>query len=92
MSSTRGNGQYCVLALQILVQSLNACRLRLHRFLPKLLHHLVVNEPLADVPDLNVAAIRFPELPLFQLGKWLCAHFHRGSNPTYRTGFVHSSA
>jgi hypothetical protein len=42
--------------------------------------------------DLNVAAIRFPELPLFQLGKWLCAHFHRGSNPTYRTGFIHSSA
>jgi hypothetical protein len=46
----------------LFLQRGNPGRLGPHCFSAGLLHNLVINEPLADVPDLNVAAIRFPEL------------------------------
>jgi len=66
MSSCRSLGQHRLLGLQIFLQRFNGGRLGPHSPYAWLLHHLVINEPLADVPDLNVAAIGFPELAFFQ--------------------------
>jgi len=53
-----------------------------HCFSAGLLHHLVINEPLADMPDLNVTVIGFPELALFELRLWFLAFLHFHSNQT----------
>jgi len=82
MSSGRGDRQYCLLILQVSVQCFNGRRLRPHGFLSNLPHHLVINEPLANVPDVNVALGGLPKLSLFQLGEWLSACFHCESNQT----------
>jgi hypothetical protein len=62
-SSWRCYGQHRLLALQILLQCANLGRLGPHCLSSRLLHHLVINEPFAKVPDLNVAVSGLPELP-----------------------------
>jgi hypothetical protein len=56
--------QHRFLGLQIFLQGVNPGRLGPDCFSAGLLHHLVINEPFANVPDLNVAVIGFPELPV----------------------------
>jgi len=63
-SSRRSIDQHRPLGLQIHLQRVNPGRMSPHCFFSWVLHHLVINEPLADVPDLDVAVIGFPELAL----------------------------
>ena len=63
MSSRRSIDQHRLVNLQILGERVNPGPLGPHCSLARLLHHLVINEPLADVPDQNVACIGLPELP-----------------------------
>ena len=61
--SSRGSiDQHRFLVPQILGERVNPGPLGTHGSLAWLLHHLVINESLANVPDLNVAVIGFPEL------------------------------
>ena len=55
-------GQHRFLGLQIFLQRVNAGRLGPNPPFARLLHHRVINKPLADVPDLNIAALGLPEL------------------------------
>ena len=66
-SSRRSIGQHCVISHQILPQLVDPGRVGLGFFVVWLLHHLVINEQLANVPDFDVVAVGLPELPCFQL-------------------------
>ena len=65
--SSRRGSQHRVIGHQILPQRVNPGSVGPGFFMVRLLHHLVINEQLADVPDFDVVAVRLPELPGFQL-------------------------
>ena len=61
-SSRRSIEQHRFLGIQISLQRVNPGRMSPHSFSAGLLHHLVINEPFADVPEVNIASVGFPEL------------------------------
>jgi len=67
MSSQRSSCQYCIMGLQILPQLVNRDRVGPGCFVFRLLHHLVIDEQLANVPDFDLVAVGLPKLTGFQL-------------------------